>query len=76
LYSSIIVLLWADPEMTLGRLAIAAGWTAWIVAGALFEERDLVADFGDAYRRYQREVPMLVPWHAPARAGADEPEVS
>jgi methanethiol S-methyltransferase len=75
LYSSIIVLLWADPEMTMSRLAIAAVWTAWIVAGAVLEERDLVADFGDAYRQYQREVPMLVPRRAPARAEADKPEV-
>ncbi len=75
LYSSIIVLLWADPEVTTSRLAIASAWTAWIVVGALFEERDLVADFGEDYRRYQQEVPMLVPWRWPAAARADEAKV-
>jgi protein-S-isoprenylcysteine O-methyltransferase Ste14 len=28
----------------------------------VLEERALVADFGDEYRRYQRRAPMFVPW--------------
>jgi protein-S-isoprenylcysteine O-methyltransferase Ste14 len=35
--------------------------TLYIVVGATLEERDLVETFGDDYRRYQREVPMIVP---------------
>ncbi len=27
----------------------------------MLEERDLVMKFGDLYRRYQKEVPMLIP---------------
>ena len=46
LYSCIIVLLWADPEMDSGHLLFAVMWTAWIYIGALLEERDLVAEFG------------------------------
>lgn len=74
LYSSIIVLLWADPEVTTSRLAIAVAWTAWIVIGAMLEERDLAADFGEDYRRYQHEVPILIPWRGPARARVGETE--
>jgi methanethiol S-methyltransferase len=48
-------------------------WTGWIFAGALFEERDLVAEFGDGYRAYQKKVPMLMPWKGPA-AGFHEKE--
>ncbi len=72
LYSSVIVLLWADPEMNAGRLAIAALWTAWMCGGALLEERDLVADFGDRYRKYQRQVPFLVPWRRPVEPRVDD----
>ncbi len=62
LYTCVIVLLWANPAMSLDRLVLAAVWTAWIVVGALLEERDLIADFGDAYRDYRAQVPILIPW--------------
>jgi protein-S-isoprenylcysteine O-methyltransferase Ste14 len=62
LYSCVIVLLWADPALTPGRLMLAALWTAWIYVGARLEERDLSAEFGDRYREYQRQVPILIPW--------------
>jgi len=62
LYSCIIVLMWSDPEMTAGRLVLAALWSAWIYVGALLEERDLLFAFGDTYRRYRRQVPILIPW--------------
>jgi protein-S-isoprenylcysteine O-methyltransferase Ste14 len=48
-------------------LLLSVLWSAWMVAGTILEERDLVADLGDAYRRYQRQVPMLVPWRGPMR---------
>jgi protein-S-isoprenylcysteine O-methyltransferase Ste14 len=42
-------------------------WTAWMVVGTLWEEADLVAEFGDAYRSYRRAVPMLIPMTKPWR---------
>jgi protein-S-isoprenylcysteine O-methyltransferase Ste14 len=36
-----------------------------VVVGTVWEERDLVAEFGDTYRDYQRRVPMLIPWRIP-----------
>ena len=62
LYSCILVLFWATPDLTADRLLLDILWTGWIIVGAKLEERDLVAEFGDAYRWYQRRVPMLVPW--------------
>jgi methanethiol S-methyltransferase len=66
LYACILALLWIRPEMMADGLLLSILWSAWIVAGTFLEERDLVADLGDAYRRYQRQVPMLVPWRGPA----------
>jgi methanethiol S-methyltransferase len=75
LYSCVIVLLWADPEMNAGRLVIAAIWTAWIYVGARLEESDLIAEFGNRYRRYRQRVPILIPWRKPADTRADDIEV-
>jgi protein-S-isoprenylcysteine O-methyltransferase Ste14 len=61
LYLGLVIALWAAPQMGIGRLVLAAGMTLYIVVGATLEERDLVETFGDDYRRYQREVPMIVP---------------
>jgi len=73
LYACIIALLWAKPEMTADGFLLAILWSGWIVAATVLEERDLVADFGDVYRRYQQQVPMLVPWRGPVSVRAERP---
>ncbi len=65
LYLFVLILIWSAPQMTADRLLFNILWTAWIVIGARLEERDLVGEFGDAYRDYQRRVPMLLPWPRP-----------
>jgi protein-S-isoprenylcysteine O-methyltransferase Ste14 len=67
LYACILALLWIRPEMMADDLLLSILWSGWMVVGTLLEERDLVADFGDVFRRYQRQVPMLVPWRRSAR---------
>ncbi len=64
-YFSAMVLLWASPALSQDRLLLNALFTVWIVLGAGWEERDLVSEYGDAYRLHQREVPMLIPWRLP-----------
>lgn len=61
LYLFVLVMIWSCPYLTLDRLLFNVLWTVWIYFGALLEERDLVADFGEAYLQYQRKVPMLIP---------------
>jgi len=61
LYLLSIVMIWSFPDLTSDRLLFNLLWTGWIIVGAWWEERDLFAEFGDAYREYQRRVPMLVP---------------
>jgi protein-S-isoprenylcysteine O-methyltransferase Ste14 len=60
-----LVFIWLTPQMTLNRLALFAALSVYLYVGTFFEERRLVAEFGDAYRAYQRRVPRLIPWRGP-----------
>ena len=66
LYLVVLLMIWSYPVLTVDRLLFNMLWTIWIVVGTVLEERDLVADFGDDYREYQRKVPMLVPTRIPS----------
>ena len=61
LYLFSLIIIWSGPVFTLDRLLHNVVWTIWIWFGAIMEERDLAACFGDAYRSYQQKVPMLIP---------------
>lgn len=61
LYAGLLLSLWAIPVMTAGRLLFAIALSAYILIGIGFEERDLVQQFGERYRRYRAEVGMLLP---------------
>ena len=61
LYLGFIVAFWAAPRMSLGHLFFALATTGYILIGVWFEERDLVAQFGERYLRYRETAGMLLP---------------
>ncbi|MFI5916687.1 methyltransferase family protein [Dactylosporangium sp. NPDC051541] len=56
-----LVVFWAVPHMSVGRLLFAAASTAYILVGTRFEERDLRRELGTPYADYVGRVPAFIP---------------
>lgn len=56
-----LIAFWSTPQMTVGHLLFSLVMTGYILIGLHFEERALVQRFGQRYRQYRQQVPMLIP---------------
>lgn len=65
IYTAGLVFLWSTPVLTRNLLAFNLALSIYIFIGAWLEERKMVAQFGELYRHYQREVPMFLPYRKP-----------
>ncbi len=62
LYSAGMVFIWLAPRMTVNLLAINLALSAYFVVGAIFEERKLLRQYGQAYAEYRAATPMFIPF--------------
>lgn len=62
LYTFSILFLWLSPVMTRNLALLYAAFTAYMLIGAIFEERKLLHTFGEAYARYRDQTPFIIPF--------------
>jgi protein-S-isoprenylcysteine O-methyltransferase Ste14 len=61
MYLALILYLWCQTFRMMD-LVVNTFLTMYVLVGTWLEERKLVLEFGEAYHRYQKQVPMLIPY--------------
>ncbi|HFQ94349.1 MAG TPA: isoprenylcysteine carboxylmethyltransferase family protein [Anaerolineae bacterium] len=62
LYFFTLLVLWANPVMTIGSLIFYAAITLYFWIGSYYEERKLARDYGRPYTEYMQRVPRMIPF--------------
>lgn len=59
--TGVLIGIWATPSMSMTQIVLSVGFTIYIFIGLWYEERDLIAEHGDAYRTYRGETGKVLP---------------
>ncbi len=73
LYVGWLLTFWSAPVMTVAHLVFAVVTTMYILVAIRFEEADLIKVHGDEYRRYRKNVPMIIPARASNASQVPDP---
>ncbi len=67
-YVAVFILIWTE-DLNAAAITVNLVLSAYLIVGTLLEERKLVIEFGEEYRRYQERVSMFIPlkWLAAGR---------
>ena len=61
MYLALIIYLWCQTHK-MSDIVVNIVLTVYVIIGTKLEEKKLVLEFGEAYVKYQAEVPMLIPF--------------
>jgi methanethiol S-methyltransferase len=61
MYLALLIYIWCQTFRIMD-IYVNAVLTVYVIIGTILEEKKLVLEFGDAYVKYQQEVPMLIPF--------------
>jgi len=61
MYFALIIYLWSQTSRVVD-IVVNLVLTLYIIIGTRLEEKKLILEFGETYVRYQKEVPMLIPF--------------
>ena len=53
--------MWCIPVMSLSHFLMSALLTLYFFIGVFYEERDLIRNFGEIYKRYKKEIAAFIP---------------
>lgn len=64
IYFGVLLLVWGMfiADASTRSLTGAVAVTIYLLVGIYFEEKKLIEVFGEKYKRYQQDVPMLIPF--------------
>jgi methanethiol S-methyltransferase len=62
IYTGWLMIHWFTPVLTLGHILFATVITVYIYAAIIYEEQDLIDQFGETYMQYIQNTPKLIPF--------------